>query len=73
MFAKIDFRDASQPTFFADLVRDLDEHAKLGIRGVKVWKDLGMYVRDAAGKRSPSTTRGSTRSGASVASCLCRC
>jgi predicted TIM-barrel fold metal-dependent hydrolase len=39
-----------QPTFFADLVTNLERQARLGIKGVRVWKDLGMWVRDASGK-----------------------
>jgi predicted TIM-barrel fold metal-dependent hydrolase len=50
VFGKTDFHDVKQPTFFADLVTNLERQAKLGIKGVKVWKDLGMWVRDASGK-----------------------
>jgi predicted TIM-barrel fold metal-dependent hydrolase len=50
VFAKTDFRDVKQTTFFADLVTNLERQARLGIKGVKVWKDLGMWVRDASGK-----------------------
>src|SRR5208283_305091 len=50
VFAKADFRDAKQPKFFADLVTNLERQAKLGIKGVKVWKDLGMWIRDGSGK-----------------------
>jgi predicted TIM-barrel fold metal-dependent hydrolase len=50
VFLKSDFRRSDRPGFFDDLVRDLERAAKLGVQGVKVWKDLGMYHRDAAGK-----------------------
>ncbi|MGH9810680.1 MAG: amidohydrolase family protein, partial [Terriglobia bacterium] len=30
--------------------RDLERAAKMGVQGVKVWKDLGMYVRDGRGR-----------------------
>jgi predicted TIM-barrel fold metal-dependent hydrolase len=50
IFAKTDFQDVKRPTFFADLVTNLERQARLGIKGVKVWKDLGMWVRDASGK-----------------------
>jgi predicted TIM-barrel fold metal-dependent hydrolase len=49
VLAKADFRDVKQPTFFADLVTNLERQARLGIKGVKVWKDLGMWVRDVSG------------------------
>lgn len=50
VFAKIDFSDVKQPTFFDDLVQKLERQAQQGIQGVKVWKDLGMSVRDASGR-----------------------
>ncbi len=50
VFAKTDFHDVKQPTFFADLVTNLERQAKLGVKGVKVWKDVGMWIRDASGK-----------------------
>lgn len=49
-FAKLDVRRSKEKTFFADAVRDLERAAKAGAQGVKVWKDLGMYVRDADDK-----------------------
>ena len=45
-FWKLDFARVKDPTFFADIVQDLEKAAKMGVHGVKVWKDLGMYVRD---------------------------
>jgi predicted TIM-barrel fold metal-dependent hydrolase len=50
VFAKADFHDVKEPTFFTDLVTNLERQAQLGIKGVKVWKDLGMWIRDASGK-----------------------
>lgn len=50
VFAKTDFSNVAQPTFFEDLVRKLDRQAEQGIKGVKVWKDLGMTIRDGSGK-----------------------
>jgi predicted TIM-barrel fold metal-dependent hydrolase len=49
-FNKIDIRKAKKKTFFEDIVQDLEKAAKAGAQGVKVWKDIGMYVRDADGK-----------------------
>jgi predicted TIM-barrel fold metal-dependent hydrolase len=50
VFFMLDVRRADRPTFFQDALRDLERAAQLGAQGVKVWKDLGMYARDASGK-----------------------
>jgi predicted TIM-barrel fold metal-dependent hydrolase len=50
VFWKLDFRGVKDRTFFRDIVRDLGKAAEMGVQGVKVWKDLGMYVRDADGE-----------------------
>jgi hypothetical protein len=50
VFYKLSFKHIDNPTFFADIVHEIDDAARQGIQGVKVWKDLGMYNRDAAGK-----------------------
>jgi uncharacterized protein len=50
VFFMLDVRRADRPTFFQDALRDLEQAAKLGAQGVKVWKDLGMYARDDKGK-----------------------
>jgi predicted TIM-barrel fold metal-dependent hydrolase len=50
VFWKLDFQKVKEKTFFADIVRDLERAAQRGVQGVKVWKDLGMYVRDADGR-----------------------
>src|SRR4051812_36573290 len=44
VFAKVDLQDAKQPTFFSDLVARLERQAVAGIKGVKVWKDLGLWI-----------------------------
>lgn len=51
-FAKFtlrDFEGAKEPPFFQNLVRELEGAARMGIRGVKVWKDLGMNIQDGSG------------------------
>ena len=50
VFLKPSFAKAKEKTFFTDLVRDLEKAAKMGVKGVKIWKDLGMYIRDGSGK-----------------------
>src|SRR5688572_27834448 len=41
-FTTKDFERIKEPAFFDDLVRELERAAKMGIRGFKIWKDLGM-------------------------------
>jgi uncharacterized protein len=48
-FTAKDFERIKDPAFFEDLVRELERAAKMGIRGVKIWKDLGMIIRDGSG------------------------
>jgi predicted TIM-barrel fold metal-dependent hydrolase len=50
VFMKLRCDGIKKATFFDDLVRDLERGAKMGLQGVKVWKDLGMTYRDGAGK-----------------------
>jgi predicted TIM-barrel fold metal-dependent hydrolase len=49
VFWKLDFAHVANPTFFEDILKELQHAADLGAQGVKVWKDLGMYVRDGSG------------------------
>jgi predicted TIM-barrel fold metal-dependent hydrolase len=48
-FTAKDFENIREPGFFEGLVRELERSAKMGIRGVKIWKDLGMIIRDGTG------------------------
>jgi predicted TIM-barrel fold metal-dependent hydrolase len=50
VFWKLDFARVKEKTFFDDIVRDLEKSARMGVQGVKVWKDLGMYVQDSGGE-----------------------
>ena len=50
VFWYLNAMDAKKPTFFTDIVREVDAAAKGGVRGVKVWKQLGMYARDSSGR-----------------------
>jgi len=50
VFLKADFRDSAKPGFFEALVLKLESAKQAGVKGVKVWKDLGMANRDAGGK-----------------------
>ena len=48
-FTEKDFERVGEPGFFESLVRDVELAAKMGARGVKVWKDLGMVIKDGSG------------------------
>jgi len=50
IFWKLDCRRVKDKSFFQDIVRDLDRAQKMGVQGIKVWKDLGMYLREPNGK-----------------------
>ena len=50
VFGTVDFgRAAKEPDFFRDIVTELEAEAKLGMQGLKIWKNLGMHHRDASG------------------------
>ena len=49
-FSKKDFEGIQDPAFFDGLVKELRRAAERGARGVKIWKDLGMFIRDGSGK-----------------------
>jgi len=50
VFGTVDFgRVAREPGFFTAIVEELSAAAQLGLQGIKIWKNLGMYHRDAAG------------------------
>lgn len=51
VFGTVDFRRAAkEPTFWGDIVVELERAVRLGMQGVKIWKNLGMHYRDADGK-----------------------
>ena len=45
-FCHVDWREAKRPGFTDRLVGSLEASASAGARGLKVWKDLGLRVRD---------------------------
>ena len=51
VFGTVDFnRAAREPSFFADIVTELERAASRGMQGVKIWKNLGMIHKDTSGK-----------------------
>ncbi|WP_242119244.1 amidohydrolase family protein [Aestuariivivens sediminicola] len=51
VFANIDFNGAGAAGWIEKTVNQLKEDVKQGARGLKVYKSLGMYNKDADGKR----------------------
>jgi predicted TIM-barrel fold metal-dependent hydrolase len=50
-FANIDFRGFNNPNFAADAAKQLEADVKNGAVGLKIFKNLGMFLTDASGNR----------------------
>jgi predicted TIM-barrel fold metal-dependent hydrolase len=50
VFAQIDWSKVDDPNFSAEMVAQLDDAVSRGARGLKQLKDLGLTVKDKAGK-----------------------
>ncbi len=50
VFGYINWGKLKQRDFFEQLPREVELQHRLGAQGIKVWKDLGMYHKDADGK-----------------------
>lgn len=48
-FCQLDWSELAHPAGVDTLARSLDDSARRGAKGVKVWKDLGLTIRDADG------------------------
>jgi uncharacterized protein len=53
-FANVDFRKIDEPNFGENAARQLEADVKNGAVGLKIYKNLGMSLTDAAGKRVPA-------------------
>ncbi|HVR96004.1 MAG TPA: amidohydrolase family protein [Thermoanaerobaculia bacterium] len=53
-FANVDFEKISEPGFGENAARQLEQDVKNGARGLKVFKNLGMFVKDKDGRRVPT-------------------
>jgi uncharacterized protein len=51
LFANVDWKKIDEPNFGANAARQLEADVKAGAQGLKVFKDLGMFVFDKNGKR----------------------
>lgn len=50
VFANVNWGRIKQPTFYDDIVREIAASQRLGAQGLKIFKSLGMSIRDADGK-----------------------
>ena len=48
-FCQLDWKETAEPGFGERLVGSLERSAAAGAKGLKVWKDLGLHVRDESG------------------------
>src|SRR5688500_2567899 len=53
-FANVDLRKIDEPNFGENAARQLEEDVKNGAVGLKIFKNLGMFLTDASGKRVPT-------------------
>ena len=53
-FANVDFDRISEPGFGENAARQLEVDVKNGARGLKIFKNLGMFVKDKEGRRVPT-------------------
>lgn len=53
LFCNIPWKDIDDPDFAADVAADLEKAARVGVKGVKIFKALGLSVRDADGALVP--------------------
>ncbi len=54
VFANIDFRNIDQPDFGARAAAQLERDVRNGAQGLKIFKTLGLELRDKSGKRVPT-------------------
>ena len=54
LFANINFGGGVGPGFGAKAAKQLDDDLKAGAKGLKIFKDLGMFVRKSNGQRLPA-------------------
>ncbi|HEU4520354.1 MAG TPA: amidohydrolase family protein, partial [Thermoanaerobaculia bacterium] len=53
-FANIDLRGIDDPAFGTNAARQLEQDVRNGAAGLKIYKNLGMTLTDASGKRVPT-------------------
>lgn len=53
-FANVDFAKIDEPGFGEAAARQLEADARAGAQGLKIFKNLGMFTKDASGRRVPT-------------------
>ncbi|RMF60069.1 MAG: amidohydrolase [Calditrichaeota bacterium] len=53
IFTNIRFDGIDEPGWAEKTVRQLEEDVKMGAKGLKIYKDLGLTLKDGSGKRIP--------------------
>lgn len=53
VFTNIDFTGIGEPGWTEKAVKELQEDVKLGAKGLKIYKQLGLNIRDTSGRRVP--------------------
>ncbi len=51
LFTNINFADIDNPDWSARMAKQVEDDVKRGAKGLKIYKDLGLHVKDASGKR----------------------
>ncbi len=54
VFANVDLRGIDEPGFGEAAAKQLETDVRAGAQGLKIFKNLGMFLVDAAGKRVPT-------------------
>jgi predicted TIM-barrel fold metal-dependent hydrolase len=53
-FANVDFSKVDEPGFGEAAARQLEADVRAGAQGLKIFKNLGMFTKDASGRRVPT-------------------
>jgi predicted TIM-barrel fold metal-dependent hydrolase len=53
-FANVDFSKIDEPGFGEAAARQLEADVRAGAQGLKIFKNLGMFTKDASGRRVPT-------------------
>lgn len=51
LFTNVNFADIDNPEWTAKAVKQLETDVKLGAKGLKIYKSLGMFAKDSKGRR----------------------
>jgi len=54
IFANIDFRKIDEPNFGENAAKQLEQDVRNGASGLKIFKNLGLTLKDRSGKRVPT-------------------